>query len=112
MKTKFLLPFLLLLIGCTNSVLDEQLSVCSGSSNCTYSMSVEEALKELDNFNESVYDYSVVKSRNQIADIFTCSVPMTKSEDSDDVLAYLVNYHDNAGFAVISADPLVSSIVA
>ena len=67
-------------------------------------LSIEEALIELQNFNKSVYEYSPVKSQNLISEIAVCSIPNTKSDSDEKILAYVINYKNNAGFAVLSAD--------
>lgn len=115
MKTKFLFFNLLVLVaGCTNSLLDDRTDLDVDSSIHSKSISLEEALQELDDFNKAVYGTVDVKSASKIEDVYACGVSATtKSDDNNDsVLAYLVNYEDNDGFAVISTDPRLDPVIA
>lgn len=75
-------------------------------------LTIEQALEELSDFNEALYRSVDVKSQEEIDEISLCKVPLTKSNDSNAVVAYVVNYKDDRGFAVINADRFSVPIVA
>lgn len=102
----------LVIISCSEVPLDdnnELQPVCSHINNV---LTIEEALEQLSDFNESFYDCSATKSTNLIADVSVCQIPSTKGDGSDEIFAYVVNYKDNQGFAVIRADKCSVPIVA
>ena len=109
---KKLLFVLAIAVSCTEIALNNESDLASLPEQKSGTLTIEEALKELSNFNESLYSNTVVKSSDRIAEIAVCKIPPTKSTDSEEILAYVMNYEDNKGFAVINADPLSIPIVA
>lgn len=105
MKWIFIILLLLVYSSCAEIPLNESKNHASQISIESNTLSIEEALKELEDFNQELYASTHVKSRDVIADISICSVPFTRSEKLvDNILAYIVNYKDNQGFAVINSD--------
>ena len=101
----------LLIISCTKANLNENRELSKPKMQTIEILTIDEALMELDDFNESLYGNISVKSRDQIANIEVCKVPSTKCEIMQDVLAYVVNYEEDAGFAVINADKFSVPII-
>lgn len=109
----FLLTLLLFLsMSCTKAIINEKNPSSVAHFHESNILTVEQALEELSDFNESLYGCIDVKSQEQIDEIALCKIPSTKSEYSDAVVAYVVNYKDDRGFAVINADRFSVPIVA
>ena len=109
---KKILFFLIFAVSCAEVALNNEPDLASLPEQKSGTLTVEEALKELSDFNESLYGNTDVKSRDRIAEIAVCKIPSTKSTDSEEIIAYVVNYEDNKGFAVINAAPFSIPIVA
>lgn len=104
--------FLAIVVSCTEVIIDDESDLTYLPEQKSGTLTVEEALKELSDFNESLYDNTDVKSSDRIAEIEVCKIPTTKSTGGEEILAYIVNYEDDKGFAVINADPFSIPIVA
>lgn len=104
--------FLAIVVSCTEVIIDDESDLTYLPEQKSGTLTVEEALKELSDFNESLYDNTDVKSSDRIAEIAVCKIPITKSTGGEEILAYIVNYEDDKGFAVINADPMSIPIVA
>lgn len=104
--------FFILAASCTEVVINDESDLMSLPEPKSGTLTVEEALKELSDFNESLYGNTDVKSSDRIAEIEVCKIPTTKRVSEEETLAYVVNYEDDKGFAVINADPFSIPIVA
>ena len=109
---KRLLIFLTLAVSCTKVALNDKSDFVPLHDQQSNTLTVEEALKELSIFNESLYGNTDVKSSNRIAEITACKAQSTKIRNPEEILAYVVNYENDKGFAVINADPFSIPIVA
>lgn len=104
--------FLALAVSCTEVAINDMSELASLPELQSETLTIEEALKELRDFNESIYGNTDVKSGDRVAEIAVCKIPTTKSTCGEEILAYVVNYEDDKGFAVINADPMSIPIVA
>ena len=112
MMKSVLIFFCVLTVSCTEVVLDNVSDRVPMDEQKSGTLTIEDALKELSDFNESLYGNIDVRSNDCISEIAICKIPSTKGTDSDEIIAYVVNYENDKGFAVINADPLSIPIVA
>ena len=103
--------FLVLTISCIEGAFTEVNQSFVQTTEYADTLGLEAALVELDDFNESVFG-DMAKSRKSISEIETVVVPSTKSLTAEDITAYVINYKDDLGFAVINADVESVSIIA
>ena len=99
-------------MSCTKAIINENNPLSDTNANESNFLTVEQALEELFDFDAALYGCCDVKSQEQIDKISLCKIPSTKSEYFGEVAAYVVNYKDDRGFAVINADKFSAPIVA
>lgn len=105
MKLKFLLtPLPLLLAACASDVEQPQApTIAQSSSN---KISLEDALRTGEKAMNAISPSTQTRSPRTVKSVNYLRVSKTRAADSElpDTIMYVVNYGDNEGFAILSAD--------
>lgn len=100
--------FLSAVIGCERATLSKP----THDEDLSHLITIEEALKNLDEYNECSIEKQVKsKASFKVSTIYKNSTLLKSSTDDTAPLLYIINYENNNGYAILSADNRIGSSV-